>query len=220
VFVEFTITRQTSFGLLIDIQEKVAEGKGKGYENWAALYNLKQMARTLIYLKENGIDSYDELVQKSTAVASDYNVKSKRIREIETRQKEITELQKHIGQYGKTREIYKLYRSQKTQKDRDDFYYAGNNATDIILHRASKNFFNENGYGKNKPIPKMDALKTEWAMLNSEKNALYKEYNGMKAKHKNWQVAKDNCERILGIGKEEAERTAERVRTRSYSHDR
>ena len=85
---------------------------------------------------------------------------------------------------------------------------------------ASKNFFDENGYGKNKPIPKMDALKREWATLQSEKDALYKGYNDLRAKHKNWQVAKDNCERILGIGKVEAERTAERVRTRSYSHER
>ena len=175
------------------------------------------MARTLIYLKENGIDSYDELVQKSAAVASDYNVKSKQIREIETRQKEIAELQKQIGHYGKTREVYKLYRNQKTQKDRDDFFYAGDNATDIFLHRAAKNYFDSLGLKK---LPSIATLKTEWATLNFENNALYKEYNGMKAKHKNWQIAKDNCERILGIGKEEAERTAERVRTRSYSHDR
>ena len=52
-FVPFVITSETRFSLLIDIQKKVSEGKGKAYENWAKIYNLKQMAKTLIYLQEN-----------------------------------------------------------------------------------------------------------------------------------------------------------------------
>jgi len=38
--------------LLIDIQTKMQQGKGAGYERWAKHHNLKQMAQTLIYLQE------------------------------------------------------------------------------------------------------------------------------------------------------------------------
>ena len=38
--------------LLIDIQERMRQGKGPAYERWAKVYNLKQMAAALQYLKE------------------------------------------------------------------------------------------------------------------------------------------------------------------------
>ena len=44
--------------LVIDIQERMAQGKGPGYEQWAKLYNLKQMAATLQFLQENDLTDY------------------------------------------------------------------------------------------------------------------------------------------------------------------
>ena len=41
------------FNMLIDIQAKLQSGKGGGYERWAKVFNLKQMAQTLNYLSEN-----------------------------------------------------------------------------------------------------------------------------------------------------------------------
>lgn len=38
---------QREFNLLIDIQEKMAEGKSAGYERWAKKYNRKEAARTV-----------------------------------------------------------------------------------------------------------------------------------------------------------------------------
>ena len=40
--------------LLIDIQEKLAQGKGAGYAFWAKKFNLKQMAQTVAYLQDHG----------------------------------------------------------------------------------------------------------------------------------------------------------------------
>ncbi|MBQ8536535.1 MAG: relaxase/mobilization nuclease domain-containing protein, partial [Clostridia bacterium] len=39
--------------LIIDIQDRLREGKGPGYERWAKVYNLKQMAAALQYLREH-----------------------------------------------------------------------------------------------------------------------------------------------------------------------
>ena len=41
--------------LLIDIQERMSHGKGPAYERWAKVYNLKQMAAALQFLKENDL---------------------------------------------------------------------------------------------------------------------------------------------------------------------
>ena len=37
--------------LIIDIQQRMAQGKGPGYERWAKIYNLKQMAAALQFLQ-------------------------------------------------------------------------------------------------------------------------------------------------------------------------
>lgn len=46
---------------MVDIAAKRAEGKGKGYEKWATLHNLKQMAATVSIYEESGFSSPEEL---------------------------------------------------------------------------------------------------------------------------------------------------------------
>ena len=192
------------------IQQKMAEGKGGGYEQWATLFNLKQSAKTLLFLKEQGVDSYDDLVKKSAAVSAEFNARLSKIKEIEKRLVEIAELQKHIGTYGKTREVYKQYLSAK---NREDFFEE--HRADIMLHKIAKNYFNEAGYGKNKKLPSINSLKQEYATLLAEKKKLYSGYKELKEHRMNLLVAKDNTERVLGISKN----SPERVQTRSYSHE-
>ena len=47
--------------LLIDIQARMAEGKGPGYQRWASVFNLKQMAASMLYLHDHGIMAYEDL---------------------------------------------------------------------------------------------------------------------------------------------------------------
>src|SRR5699024_993615 len=47
--------------LLIDIQAKLQAGKGAGYERWAKIFNLKQMAKTINYLTEHNLLQYAAL---------------------------------------------------------------------------------------------------------------------------------------------------------------
>ena len=126
----------TRFGLLIDIQAKIQEGKGEGYEHWARIFNLKEAAKTLIFLKENGIDSYEDLKKKASSASGDFSTLTKNIKEAEQRLAEISELQKQIGTYGKTREVFAAYRKSGYS---EKFYEE--HRTDITLHRAAKKYF-------------------------------------------------------------------------------
>ena len=56
--------KQDTIGKLIDIQAKLAAGKGTGYERWAKKYNLKAMAQTLILLQEKDLLNEDALNQR------------------------------------------------------------------------------------------------------------------------------------------------------------
>ena len=192
--------------MLIDIQQKIQEGKGEAYEQWARIYNIKQAAKTLIYLKENGINSYDVLIKKAAESKSDFNGKQSRIKEIEARQKEIAELQKQIGTYSKTRDIYAKYRASKWNRDFYDIH-----ASDIILHRAAKKHFDELGLKK---LPSINSLKQEWSALEAEKKTLYRGYRERKDRYVDLQMARDNVQRLFGIDRDAPEQSAERQHSR------
>jgi len=192
---------------LIDIEAKLQQARSPGFEHFARLYNLKESARTLFFLQERGIKSYDALVAKDNEVESRYSAKMNRIREIESRLKGITELQRQIGNYSKHRETYVEYlRLKKTeltsfQKLRkvthpaDEFHE--NNYSGIALYKASKKYFDEQGYDKNKKLPTIAMLKKEYAILEKEKRQLYSGCKEHRQEMVALKMAKQNVDRIL-----------------------
>ena len=54
--------------LPVDIQAKLAAGKGSGYAQWAKVFNVKQMAKTLLYLQEHGIKGREDLNTRANAM--------------------------------------------------------------------------------------------------------------------------------------------------------
>ena len=81
---------ETRFKLLIDIQTKIQEGKGTGYAHWARSFNLHEASKTLIFLQEQGIGSYDDLEKKATAASKDFHSRNVKIRAAEKRMDEIS----------------------------------------------------------------------------------------------------------------------------------
>ncbi len=203
---------QVRVGLLIDIQAKLREGKGAGYEQWAHIFNIKQAAKTLLFLKENGIDSYDDLVKKSAAASAVFDARLDRIHEIEKRLTDISSLQKQIGTYGKTREVYKGYLSAKNKAA----FYEEHRA-DITLHKAAKKHFDSLGLRK---LPSIPALRQEYAALAAEKKKLYTDHNADKDSVRELLVARGNAERILGIDRNAPNRSDSSIQNRDASHDR
>ena len=92
--------------LLIDIQEKLAQGKGPGYEHWAKKFNLKQMAQTVAYLQEHDLMDYEALAEKSATASARFRQLSAEIKDAETRMAEIAVMRTHILNYVKTRDTY------------------------------------------------------------------------------------------------------------------
>jgi len=191
--------------LLIDIQAKIREGKGAGYEHWARIFNIKEAARTLIFLKETGIDSYDDLVKRTASISSEFNERLAKIKTVENRLNDISTLQKQIGVYGKTRDIYARY----IKNGKNPAFFEEHRA-EIALHQAAKNHFNSLGIKK---LPTIADLKKEYAILNVEKKKLYTGYHDLKAKSRELLIAKGNADRMLGIKPTEQNREADTTRS-------
>jgi hypothetical protein len=88
---------RNKLNLLIDIQSKIKQGYGEGFAHWARLENIQSMSKKLIIMRDNGLDSYDELVAKQGDVTGKFHDISAQIKAFEERQKQISELQIQIG---------------------------------------------------------------------------------------------------------------------------
>ena len=70
-------------GLLIDIDAAIRAGKGAGYERWAKVFNLKQLSQAVLYLKEHGDMSYEDLRDRTAAAVTRFNDLSAEIKDLE-----------------------------------------------------------------------------------------------------------------------------------------
>ena len=160
--------KEQPFQLLVDIQAKLAEGKGGGYERWAKKHNLKEMSKTLIFLQEQKIGSADELKERADAALSRYHKLGDSIKAAEQRMTEIAVLRAHIVNYAKTRPVYDAYRKSGYSSK-----FLEAHREEITLHKAAKAAFNESGLKK---LPKVKDLNAEYSALLTKKKALYPEY--------------------------------------------
>ena len=175
--------------LLVDIQAKLQAGKGIGYERWAKTFNLKQMARTLNYLSENNLLSYDALSEKATAASAKFHALSAQIKAAEKRMAEIAALRTHIINYSKTRDVYVAYRKAGYSKK----FYEEHTA-ELLLHKAAKQAFDELGVKK---LPTVKSLNAEYTELLSAKKKAFTEYTNALAEMREVLIVKANVETTI-----------------------
>ena len=174
------------FDLVVDIQEKMAQGKNGGYVRWAKKYNVKQFAESILFLQQHDIhdkETLDALVDGSSAK---YHELMKTIKDAEEKMAANKVIKTHIINYAKTRETYIAYRKSGYSKK---FFEA--HRDEITLHKAAKEAFSKLPDGK---IPKVKDLNEEFARLLSEKKAAYSEYKKIKKEMRDYQIAKQNVE--------------------------
>ena len=183
--------------LLIDIQAKLAAGKGAGYERWAKVFNLKEAAKTLNFLIDNGLTDYDELAVKAAQAGERFETASRQIKHLEARMSEVAQLKAHIINYSKTREVYATYKKSRHKKE-----FRAEHEAELAQHEAAKKAFDALG---GKPIPKVAQLSQEYAALLAEKQKRYGEYQAARQDMVTYRTAKQNVDKILGLGPVEPE---------------
>lgn len=183
-------TAKRKFDLLIDIQEKLRQGKGRGYELWGKRFNNKAITNTLLYLSEKGIRGYDDLKEKADVSVARFHELTNTIKASEQRMAEISELKKHIFNYSKTRDVYVAYQKSGYSKK---FFEA--HREELTLHKAAKDAFKKID-GK---LPTVKELNAEYAEAYVVKKKAYSEYKLSKQEMKELQDAKRNIELFLEL---------------------
>lgn len=185
-------TEQTgdTIHFLIDVERKLSE-KGKGYAGWAKTFNAKEMAKTVLFLQENKIESYQSLCEITDQAEEKYNAIRTEIKKREESLDTISALRNQIITYVKTKDVYAEYRKHGYSKS-----YLENHRSEIELHKAAKRYFDEMGLEK---LPRVKTLNEDFQKILEEKRALYREYKSVKDKMKNFEIARKNVETILEI---------------------
>ena len=188
--------------LAIDIQSRL-RGKGPGYERWAKVFNLKQMAAALAYLQDNGLTDYEQLEQKATAATEHFHKLSDQIKSTEAALHTNMELKAATVQYAKTRPVFEKYKASKYSKK-----FLAEHEADIELYRAACADFKAILGGAK--LPKMDTLKEEGRKLSEQKKKLYAEYRKAKADMQEVTTIKANIDYLLGYSEPGRKKEQER----------
>ena len=189
---------------LIDIQKKLQEGKGGGYQRWAKVFNVKQTAKTILFLQERGIYDYESLKQITDSAADRMTELGVSIKAKEKRLGEIRALKTHIINYAKTRDVYVEYRKSGYSKK---FFEA--HREELALHKAAKEAFTQSGLEK---LPTVKQLNQEFYEILQAKKEEYAEYRNLKDELREYQIARKNMEIVLDIPVVERDRDKERSR--------
>ena len=202
-----TTTKQDGVQRLVDIEQKMAEGKGRGYERWATMHNLKQMAATLNVYQEYGFTSPEQLEAAVDTAYQEMRQTSGKLKTLETELQGKKELQQQVLAYAKTKPTREGLRAQKSEKARAAYRQA--HESDFIIAEAAARYFKAHGITK---LPARKALQAEIEQLVSKKSGLYNTYHEQKQRYTELQTVKRNIDQIL--------RREEPRRRKEQSHER
>ena len=177
-------SKQDAIRKLIDIQAKLKQGKGIGYERWAKKHNLKAMAQTLILLEEKGLTDEGALDQRITELDTKFHDSLAVVKDLEGRMKANKELRYHVAAYASTKNIAQQLKAAKRPAAFEEQHRA-----ELTAHRAAAAYFKANDITK---LPSPKKLEAEYAQLASEKAQFYEQYKEAKNELLKLKTAKQN----------------------------
>ena len=204
---EIAAPKQDGVQRLVDIEQKMAEGKGRGYERWAKIHNLKQAAKTLSVYQQYGFTSPEQLEAAVDTAYQEMRQTSGELKTLETKLQGKKELQRQVLAYAKTKPARDGLKAQKSEKARTAYRQA--HESDFIIADAAARYFKAHGITK---LPARKALQDEIEQLVSKKSGLYNTYHEQKQRYAELQTVKRNIDQIL--------RREEPRRRKEQSHER
>ena len=178
--------------LIVDIQERLRSGKGPAYERWAKVYNLKQMAAALQFMREHQISEYDQLTTEAEAASTRFHALTEQLRQTEADLAYTSELMGAVVQYAKTRPVFDEYKAAKYNKR-----FLAQHGAELADYRAAKAALNDLLDGAK--LPKMAQLKEKRRKLAAEKKALSAKYRAAQQEMRQAVAVKTNIDYLLGV---------------------
>ena len=188
-------TKPKELKLIIDIQNSLKATENIGYRKWAEKFNLEQMSRTLIFIEKHQL-TLSELENMATQKPKTLASIKGEIANHDAQLKHISLLQRHIGAYGKTKEIYKQYKLSANPEQ-----FRAEHEKAITDHEMARAYFDECGYGfgTGNSLPRIAELREQYAKHNADKKSLWSQYHELRNSDKEIDNAWANIKAILNL---------------------
>ena len=160
-----------------------------GLQHWAKLQKLKEGAKTLNYLAEHGIDSYEALGDRLAELNATMDDSLASIKAVEGRIAELNLIAKYAATYRKCRPVYNRYR-----KSGDKEKFLRGHESEIILFEVAARELKRLGAV---PLPVAENLEAELKELTAQKGTLYAQYTAAKRQAKEYDTIKRNLDVLL-----------------------
>ncbi|MEA4932143.1 MAG: hypothetical protein VB071_00895, partial [Lawsonibacter sp.] len=178
--------------LIIDIQERLQNGKGPGFERWAKVYNLKQMAAVLQFLQKHKLTNYTQLVARTEAIVDRFHHLGEELQQTEAALSKTAELMAATVNYAKARPVFDGYKASRYSKK----YFAEQEA-ELATYRAATAAMRDLLGGAK--LPKMDDMKKSRRELAEKRKALYADYRDAQREMREAVAVKTNIDHLLGV---------------------
>ena len=201
----------SEFRLVTDLQTNIKAQMSAAYAQKVKVTNLKEMARTVAFIQEQGIDSFDELRQKKSSMANAVSDAAEDFRKTEGEIRLTNEMLHYAGQYYTTRAIHSDF-MRSWNKGR----FRSQHQDELNRYDEAVRYFKENNNGK---IPLINELRERKKALATERERQEKEAEKIRKGLKNLQTAISNVEVILDM-KTLPKRQNQELHVQRKKHDR
>lgn len=193
---------------LIDLQNDSRAQQNGGFAHWAKLNNLKQAARTLNFLTENRLTSYEALITKINELSLSSEQAAGSIKELEKKLNQMAMVMKQLNAYRQTRPVYEAYQKAK---DKDIFYRQ--HQSEMIIYEATIKTLNALKADGRK-LPPYKELREQYTQISEEKDRLYQEYRKLQQKVKQHETVRAILEQLIRPEQKEKRRNRSRQEDR------
>lgn len=178
--------------LVVDLQTNIKAQQSEAYARKVKLSNLKEMAKTVVYVQKHGYDTREDLLRYQTEVSEKLQAASSSLRDAETKLKEINKQIHYTGLYYAFRPIHSEFLKSRNKKK-----YREAHRAELDQYNEAVRYFKENGGGK---LPAMKSLKAEKEQLQQFIKKQKSLLSSLRQEQKDLQTAAANIEAILGKG--------------------
>jgi len=180
---------------IIDLENSIKAKDSPAYENWARIFNLQQMAQTLIFIQQHGYTDMQSLRTAYINSVDDLNGKNDKLRETKTELQNLKELKKQVEIYRKTADTYKKYNAPKQFSYFKSQFYEKHKA-DIEAHKVARAYIYDEL--KLTKFPSLKKLTADIAELTATEKQLQQDIPTAREKYNSLNVANYNAKLLLG----------------------
>ena len=183
---------RSNLRLVTDLQANIKAQQSAAYARKVKLSNLKEMARTVVYIQEHGYDTAEDLQQHQRQISEKRASVQMKLAQTDEKYRKVNEQIHFAGQYYATRQIQKDFLNTRFKKR-----FRAEHSAELDQYNEAVAYFLGNCGGS---IPSMKQLKAEKADLKGLQDEQRKEFAGLDRWSKELEIAAQNVDTILHSG--------------------